>query len=251
MLKRYFEKDMPSEQGCYVYGIIKERKPQKFGIAGLGGEKDHIRTIHMKDLAAVVGRPPNESGIVTREAALAHEKVIEEVMKRYTVIPFSFGVVAGAKAVRQKLLGEKFSEFHEVLARLEGKTELTLKAFWLNMDEVFKEVAQELQIASSEHASYAQRVAVGERVAQMIAQKNKQEAEAIVSKLRDLADEMVEKETQGDRMVLNCAFLVQEKHGASFDKAVAQVAASQEGRMKFKYVLSPPYNFVNLRLTLG
>lgn len=241
---------MPKEREYYVYCIIEERKPQKFEIAGLGGTKDQIHTIQVKNLAAVVGRPPEVRGVVTREAAIAHEKVIEEMMKRYTVLPLAFGVIAKAAAVRKKLLGEKFSELQEALARLEGKTELSLKAFWLNMDEVFKEVAQELQVTSTGNASYAQRIAVGERVAQLVVQKKKQEAEAIVAPLRDLAEETVEKEVPSDRLVLDCAFLVQKKREAVFDKAVTQAAASQEGRMKFKYVLSPPYNFVNLHLAL-
>ncbi len=241
---------MTKERTCYVYCVIQERHTQRFAIAGLGGPKDRICTIHFKNLAAVVGRPPGNGGVNTREAIIVHEKVIEEVMKRYTVLPFSFGVVAGAKVVQRKLLGEKFGEFHEALARLKGKTELDLKAFWLNMDEIFKEVAHALRVTSSESASYAQRIAVGERVAQMVAQKKKQEAEAIVTELRGLAEETVEKEAQSDRMVLNYAFLVHKKQEAAFDKAVMHVATAQEGRIKFKYVLSPPYNFVNLHLAL-
>lgn len=241
---------MPKEQTCYVYCVIQEREPQRFEIVGFGGQKDRIHTIHFKDLAAVVGRPPESGGVVTREAAIAHEKVIEEVMKRYPVLPLSFGVAARAKAVQQKLLGERFDEFHEALARIAGKTELDLKAFWLNRDEIFQEVAQALQITRSESASYAHRIAIGERVAQMIVQKKEHEADAIVAPLRSLAEETVEQETHGDRMVLNCAFLVRKKHEAAFDKAVAHAAAEHEGRLKFKYVLSPPYNFVNLHLAL-
>lgn len=242
---------MPKERGYYVYGIIKERKPQQFGIVGLGGSNDQIHTLHVKNLAAVVGRPPEVSGVVTREAAIAHEKVMEEIMKRYAVLPFKFGVVAGAKAVREKLLRDRFDELHEALARVEGKVELNLKAFWLDMSQIFKEVAQELKVTSSGSASYSQRIAVGERVAQLIVQKKKHEAEAIVASLRELAEECVVEEAPSDRAVLNCAFLVQKKREAAFDKAVAQAAAAQEGRMKFKYVLAPPYNFVNLRLNLG
>lgn len=239
---------MPKEQACYVYCIIKERRPQQFEIAGLGGPNDQIHTIHAKHLAAVVGRPPSGVGMMTREAAISHEKVIEEVMKSYTVLPLNFGVTADLKAVQKKLLGDHFNELHEALERVEGKVELDLKAFWLNMDEVFKEIAQELKVTSSESAGYAQRIAIGEHVAQMVVQKKEQEAEAIIASLRDLAEEMVEKEVQGDRLVLNCAFLVQKKHEAAFDKAVAQIATAHEGRLKFKYVLSPPYNFVNVHL---
>lgn len=242
---------MTKEQACYVYCIIKERRPQKFEMAGLGGLNDQIHTIQVKNLAAVVGRPPSAGAMMTREAAIIHEKVIEEVMKRYTVLPLSFGMTANLKAVKQKLLGEHFNELHEALGRVEGKVELDLKAFWLNLDEIFKEIAQELKVMSSGSAGYAQRIAIGERVAQMVVQKKEQEAEAIIMLLRDLAEEMVEKEVPGDRLVLNCAFLVPKKHEAAFDQAVAQIAMAREGRMKFKYVLSPPYNFVNVRLSFS
>lgn len=242
---------MPKERGYYVYCIIKERKPQQFEIAGLGGLKDRIHTVHIKNLAAVVGRPPNGSGVVTREAAMAHEKVIEEVMKSYTVLPFKFGVVADSKAVREKLLRGCFNEFHAGLARLEGKVELDLKAFWLDMDKVFKEIGEELKLGSGQAAGYPERLAVGERVAELLVQKRRQEAAAILSLLQELAEECVEQETQSDRAVLNCAFLVQKKQEAVFDKAVAQIASISAERLKFKYVLSPPYNFVNLRLNLA
>lgn len=245
-------KPMPKEQARYIYCIIKERRRQQFKIAGLGGPNDQIHTIHAKDLAAVVGSPPSGAGaMMTREAAISHEKVIEEVMKSYTVLPLNFGVTANLKAVQKKLLGDHFNELNEALERVEGKIELDLKAFWLNMDEIFKEIAQELKVTSSESAGYAQRIAIGEHVAQMVVQKKEQEAEAIMASLRDLAEEMVEKEVPGDRLVLNCAFLVQKKHEAAFDKAVAQIALAHEGRLKFKYVLSPPYNFVNVRLNLA
>lgn len=241
---------MPTERACYVYGVIQERKPQTFNMIGLGGPKDRISTIHVKDLAAVVGCPPKGSGVMTRDAAMTHEKVIEEIMKQYAVLPLTFGVVTDARAVRTKLLRDRCDDLRAALARIEGKVELGLKAFWLDMATIFKEVAEALGVTSNGSASYAERIAIGERVAQMVAQKKKQEAEAIIAALRDLAEETVEKEAQSDRMVLDCAFLVHKKREAAFDKAVAQIATANEERIKFKYVLSPPYNFVNLQLTL-
>lgn len=239
------------DKKSYLYCIIKESKPQKFKIVGLGDSSDCIHTVHYKNLAAVVGQPPRIS-LVTRDSAITHEKVIEEVMKRHTVLPVSFGAVADSEtAVRQSILQARFDELSEALVRLKGKIELDLKAFWLDMDTIFKEIADELGIHKNEALPYAQRINIGEKVAQAVEESKKRIAEEILIPLAKLAEQVVDQEVTGDRMVFSRAFLVPKNKETAFDKAVNQIAQAQEERMKFKYIASPPYSFVDLRLTLA
>src|SRR5438270_1091218 len=86
----------PSEElkeGRYVYGVIEIDEPASFGKTSMGGSNENVYTIHHKDLAAVVSNTTIFIYDPTRENALAHEHVIENVMKAHTIIPMSFGTV--------------------------------------------------------------------------------------------------------------------------------------------------------------
>src|SRR4030081_2884273 len=80
-------------EGRYVYGIIQESQPTTFGKTGIGGVGETVYTIHNGDVAAVVSKTAVFIFDPTRENALAHEHVIETVMKSHTIIPMSFGTV--------------------------------------------------------------------------------------------------------------------------------------------------------------
>ena len=81
--------DLPTE-GRYVYGIIAASEPINFGRTGLGGSGEQVYTVHYNDIAAVVSKTEVYIFDPTRENALAHEHVIETVMKAFTIIPMSF-----------------------------------------------------------------------------------------------------------------------------------------------------------------
>src|SRR5690348_4865050 len=75
------------QEGRYVYGVIEAREPQSFGKIGIGGAGENVYTVHHVDVAAVVSKTPVFIFDPTRENALAHEHVIETVMKNHTIIP--------------------------------------------------------------------------------------------------------------------------------------------------------------------
>src|SRR5947207_1257520 len=81
------------EGGRYVYGIVQTKDPLTFGRSGLGGSSESVYIIHYQDNAAVVSNTSVYIFDPTRENALAHEHVIETVMKNHTIIPMSFGTV--------------------------------------------------------------------------------------------------------------------------------------------------------------
>ena len=69
------------QEGRYVYGIIQAQGPLLFGKMGIGGTGEKVYTVAHGDIAAVVSRTPVFIFDPTRENALAHEHVIETVMK--------------------------------------------------------------------------------------------------------------------------------------------------------------------------
>lgn len=247
---------MAADRRVYAYCVIEETEPRTFDVAGVEVGDDQAHTLHFQDLAAVVGRPPSAVHALSRAAAIAHEKVIEEVMRQYAVLPMSFGVVARSPAeLRTKLLRDQYGELKEALQRIRGKVELDLKAYWKDMGTIFGEIAREVGIdpvkRTSAAVSYASRLAVGEQVAQRLKAKREEEAVDALAPLIALADETVARECPGDRMVFNHSFLVRKEREEAFDAAVAEMTRARTSRLQFKYVLSPPYHFVNLRLHLN
>lgn len=247
---------MATDRRVYAYCIIEETKPRTFDVVGVGGSDDQVRTIHFQDLAAVIGRPPFGVQALSRATAIAHEKVIEAVMIQYAVLPMSFGVVAQSPAeLRAKLLRSKYGELKAAFPRIQGKVELDLKAYWKDMGVVFGEIATAVGVGTARQtptaASYANRLSVGEQVAQRLKEKREEEAAEALAPLIALADETVARECSGDRMIFNHAFLVRREQEGAFDAAVAEMTRARTSRLQFKYVLSPPYHFVSLRLNLN
>src|SRR4051812_37600876 len=71
----------PRQEGRYVYGIIAAKDYSSFGKMGIGGLGEMVYTVNHGDIAAVVSKTSVFIFDPTRENALAHEHVIETVMK--------------------------------------------------------------------------------------------------------------------------------------------------------------------------
>src|SRR5947209_13580176 len=108
-------------EGRYVYGVIESRTPVTFGKSSIGGVSEDVYTVHYGDIAAVVSRTPVFIFDPTRDNALAHEHVIESVMKNYTIIPMSFGTVFRTDDDIREVLKSIYSSLKDVPKQRTGK----------------------------------------------------------------------------------------------------------------------------------
>src|SRR5688500_17676580 len=131
-----------SEQGKYVYCIIRTETPRQFGSVGIGGRGDRVYTVHFQEFAAVVSNCPLIVFDPTRENALAHEHVNELVMKDFTVLPMSFGTVFRTENDIKEFLKGTYEALSDVLQKMEGKIEFGLKVN-RDKDQVIKEIENE------------------------------------------------------------------------------------------------------------
>src|SRR5437870_12288463 len=134
-----------TEQGKYVYCIIKTETPHDFGAVGIGGRGDKVYTVHYKEFGAVVSNCPLIVFDPTRENALAHEHVNELVMKDFTVLPMSFGTVFRTEHDIKEFLKGTYDALSDVLQKMDGKIEFGLKVNW-DKDQVIKEIETEKEI---------------------------------------------------------------------------------------------------------
>ncbi|HWQ24092.1 MAG TPA: GvpL/GvpF family gas vesicle protein [Gaiellaceae bacterium] len=243
--------------GKYVYCVIATGEPQQFGAIGLGARPARVHTVHYKDIAAVVSDTPLEVHEPTRENVLAHERVNETVMRRFTVLPMSFGTVFKTADDIVELLKGAYDAFRDVLAKMEDKLEFGLKVLW-DREVMIREIERQdedvrrlrAEISAQRGSTYFARVQYGRLVDQALSALGERYVADIFARLRDVSVASRANKPIGDRMIMNAAFLVARAQEAAFDARVKELGARYPN-LTFRYTGPwPPYNFVNIRLKL-
>jgi hypothetical protein len=249
----------PGEGGRYVYGIVESKEPATFGKIGIGGAGELVYLVKYLDIAAVVSKTAVYIFDPTRENALAHEHVIETVMKNYTIIPMSFGTVFRTDDDIREVLKSIYSSLKDVLNQMAGKLEFGLKVNW-DRDQIIEELKQEDDEIRQFHqeiirkhlqSTYLARMQLGRMIDKSLAERSTQYVREIYEALRAVCVASRDNQPIGDKMIMNAAFLVERNREAEFDSVVNRIARKYGKRLKFKYTGPwPPYNFVNIRLKL-
>jgi hypothetical protein len=248
-----------SQDGRYVYGVIQAREPIAFGRTGIGGSGEVVYTVHYGDIAAVVSKTSVFIFDPTRDNALAHEHVIETVMKTQTIIPMSFGTVFRTDDDIREVLKSIYPSLKDVLKQMEGKLEFGLKVTW-DRDRVIEELKREdeeihrfhLEITRKHlQSTYFARMQLGRMIDKALVERSAQYVREIYDALRSVCVASRDNKPIGDKMIMNAAFLIEKEREDDFDAAVNRIARKFGDRLNFKYTGPwPPYNFVNIRLKL-
>jgi len=244
-------------EGKYIYCVIDTKQERNFGPMGMGGRSDEVLTIGYEDLSMVVSNHTLAKLVVNRENLLAHEKVIEEVMKEFdSVLPVRFGTVASNADEIRNFLDRRYREFKNLLKDMDHKVELGVKGLWKNMEVIFKEVIEEneeikktkekIQKDTGKKNTLA-KMQVGKMVKKALAKKKEEEAERIVDALRGTAYEYKLNRTINDKMFMNAAFLLDKGREKEFDNIMDDLSEEYKDRTKFLYAGPlPVFNFVNI-----
>src|SRR4051812_25653960 len=246
-------------EGRYVYGIIAGRDALTFGKMGLGGNSEMVYTVNHGDISAVVSRTNVFIFDPTRENALAHEHVIESVMKSHTIIPMSFGTVFRTDDDIKEVLRSIYPSLKDVLKQMSGKLEFGLKVTW-DRDRVIEELKRDHEEIHRFHieltkkhlqSTYFARMQLGRMIDKALAERSADYVREIYDALRSICVASRDNKPIGDKMIMNAAFLIDRNRENDFDSAVNKVAQKFSDRLNFKYTGPwPPYNFVNIRLKL-
>jgi len=250
---------LQQQEGRYVYGVIEARDPLGFGKIGIGGIGENVYTVHHGDVAAVVSKTQVFIFDPTRENAMAHEHVIETVMKAHTIIPMSFGTVFRTDDDIREVLKSIYPSLKDVLKQMANKLEFWLKVTW-DRDRIVEELKRENEeIHRFQHeltrkhlqSTYFARMQLGRMIDKALAERAAEVVREIYDGLRAVCVASRDNKVIGDKMIMNAAFLIQKDKEAEFDAAVNAVAQKFGDRLNFKYTGPwPPYNFVNIRLKL-
>src|SRR5262249_23943533 len=244
-------------RGKYVYCIIENPEPLRFGPIGIGTNPSDVYTVHYRSLAAVVSDAPLEFLDSTREYVLAHERVNETIMHDHTVIPMSFGTVFKTREDIVELLRSAAEAFGDVINKMQNKLEFGLKVLW-DRDQAIQELESEdedirrlkMEIAGQKGPTYFARMQYGRLVDAALQGRSERFVAEILDQLREVSVASRINKPIGDKMIMNAAFLISRDRESAFDAQVKSIAARFDN-LTFKYTGPwPPYNFVNIRLKL-
>jgi hypothetical protein len=252
------EEIMTKGEGCYIYGIIGANHRQEFGPIGIGGRGDVVYTLPYQDVAAIISRSPIVKYPVSRENTIAHAKVLEKVVEEYTVLPVRFCTISdNDEIIVEKLLKTRYQEFMHLLRKMCGKSELGIRARWIDLNAIFTELVEEnedikalkdaLLVEINEQRKYANSIKIGLLVQKALAEKRKREAEELLEALRPLSLDCKEMQFYGDMNLVNAAFLVDREKQHYFDQKMNELEKVYKNRKQLKYTYSMvPYNFVKI-----
>ena len=250
------ELEIPKE-GKYIYGIIRNINPLAYGPIGIGKRTDLVYGINYNGVTAIVSNSPIIQYEARRVNMIAHENVLEEVMKQFTVLPVRFSTISehSDDSGIQRILEKDYKKFDDLLSKMEGKKELGLKvlaqesAIYESIIEKYDEIRTlrgKLMNLPADKSHY-QRMKIGEMVAEALKKETGNYKNSILDVLNPLTDEVKINDNYGEMMILNAAFLIKNTSEPAFDKAVNDLDEKYGHLMTFKYVGTLPlYNFVNL-----
>ena len=243
--------------GHYIYAIAATPEEETLTCSGMP-DSGPVSLICHKGIAAVVSSTPVLSYPISRKNTMAHQQVMEQVMKHHTILPVKFGTVADTlELIYEKLLEERHKELEKQLNHFAGKVELGLKLMWREMDSVYSSIIQESpkiraardRLNRRRGGRQDEQIHLGEMVAAALEQKKKKEEALVWKALKGLWVDHRINNAIGDAMILHHAYLVDQNREAAFDEAIDQLLANRESEMKLKYVgPTAPSHFIELHI---
>ncbi len=248
------------KDGKYIYCIIASNYDCNFGPIGIGERGDLVTTIGFEGICMVVSDHPLDKFVLNPENILAHQKVIEAVMKEFnSVLPLRFGIIAATPDEIRNLLNRRYSEFSELLRNFENKIEVNVKGMWNNMDIIFKEIdvenrsfkkiKNEVEKEHDVNVKKEKLAEAGKMVANALQQKKEIESEKILMAFKKSVFEYKHNKTNGDAMFMNTAFLINNGREKEFDNIMTDLGNKYQDRIDFNYTIPLPiFNFIDLKI---
>jgi len=237
----------------HIYGVIGTSEGKSFGPVGVGERGDEVHTVPYQDIAAVTSDVPiidykSLTKDVVARYLLAHQSVIEQVMKHHTIIPFKFGTTAESDEEIEAIMAQGYPKFTGALTEMQDKIELDVMALW-NKDKIFQDIAEEPAIkkfkeAITQSPSDQDRIKLGRMVAALLEKRRLECAQEVLCKLGRFAEDVCVHEVMGDGMIANASLLIYKDREKGLDFEIGELDRKHEGRVNFRCVGPlPPYSF--------
>ena len=111
--------------GFHLYGVVRSGARWQV-LRRRATDPDPLPRVRFRDLEALVRRTGFELPPLDKDALLAHQRVVDETMRRETILPAPFGVVFRGRREVIAFLEDQYLVLDEALSLVDGHWELRL-----------------------------------------------------------------------------------------------------------------------------
>jgi hypothetical protein len=244
----------------YLYGLIGATEEGDFGAIGvpLRDQPARVYSVVEEGVGAVVSEYAGPDKVRPLRKNLApHHTVIRQVMETTTMVPMTFGHIAGSEEELRQMLRLNREAVLAELERLGGKVEMGLKVKW-DVENIFEYILERDRALArfrdqifgrSTVPCQAEKIELGRMFDERVNQEREEQAEVVAQMLGSVSAAVRVNPPKGERMVMDLAFLVDQRGVEAFESALRQIAGRFPEQYTFDYS-GPwaPFNFVEIDL---
>ncbi|MDM9582055.1 GvpL/GvpF family gas vesicle protein [Nostoc sp. GT001] len=245
--------------GFYIYGILTLPAPQNLNLQGIDRQPVQIKILD--GFAVIYSEAQQERYLASRRNLLSHEKVLEEIMQGgdRNLLPMQFGLLISSwETVSEQLIRPHQEELTQLLAKLSGCREVSVKVFWDTEAEIQGLLAENPNLKTQrdklvgQPLSMEQAIQIGQAIEQGMSDRKQGIIDVFQGTLNSIAVDMVENTPQMDTMIYNAAYLIPWEAESQFSEHVEALDRQFENRLRIRYNnFTAPYNFARLRLLIS
>ncbi|MCK2221322.1 GvpL/GvpF family gas vesicle protein [Actinomadura sp. ATCC 31491] len=240
--------------GAYVYGIVPADTQVPPDQRGLGDPAGKVTLVRHGQIAALVSEVAVDQPLGQPGDFLAHERLLDAVSGKTSVLPFRFGsVLTNAEAVVEELLKPHHDDFANALNELKGYAEYIVKGRYVEetlMGEILSEnpeaaTLREAIRGTSEDATRNERIRLGEIIAGTIEAKRDLDTRLLLDAVTGCYAQAAIREPTHEQDAVNVALLMRTSDQEALEQKLGDFAKRWSGRVDVR-LLGPlaPYDFV-------
>ena len=215
-----------------------------------------MRVVGFGEVAAVVSQHPVQRLRPLRANLEPHHRIVRQISSEATLVPAAFGHISATEADILEVLRGNYDAIREELARLENKSEMSVKLRW-NPPNIFEHLvrtSRELRQArdrvfSGGSPSMADKLEIGALFEATLRRERERLSGLLLAAFRALAHDTSSTPPRDEATVCQVAMLIDRTRDADFLTTLHGAAALFDANLTLEYSGPwPAYSFVRLRL---
>lgn len=241
--------------GLYLYGIVTDNLPNE-NLDLIGIDQQPVSMKEWQNFTFIYSEAKQKKYLTSRRNLLTHEKVLEDIMNMglRNLLPLQFGlVIKDWEQITNQLIIPYAEKLNILLAKLEGKREVSIKVFWLQNAELQSlleekpELKKQRDSLQGKTLSMDEIINIGQNLEEGLTERKQIIIDTFRQELNPLATEIIEGENMTEDMIYNSAYLIEWSAEKLFSEIVENIDKRFSDRLRIRYNnFTAPYTFCQL-----